>query len=286
MSKKFKDTSLIVKINEYEGEVVEIKFQHTEKYHQRLVHFTETALLIAHIKRWVELYRKEIIPNFEQAEFSTTIQNLSRLDEMKGYISVWSDRLPKLIPENNEINKWKKLHFVFKNYTLLEPNKALTYNQALFILLGLNAYELDFSCIDLPVFDDRPTDELSAIENLFWNTRQNQELRQSAYVQHGKISSENLQKLAMVNGFFQEDTWVSSNFTIVQLKTKPNKESKKKVANRKIIEAIAKGIKKDYPRIANYILAGEVKKIMMEEYDIELSIETIRTGYSGSLKKS
>ncbi len=77
MTKKSEDTSLLIIYKDNDEEAVEIKFQHREPSYERLVHFTETALLIAHIKRWVELYRKEIIPNFEQVE-SPTVHTLTK----------------------------------------------------------------------------------------------------------------------------------------------------------------------------------------------------------------
>ncbi|SFV79716.1 hypothetical protein MNB_SUP05-11-302 [hydrothermal vent metagenome] len=303
MSKEFESISGIVKFKggdketkklrpiiftfkDGDDETIEIKFQHSEQDHNRLVHFYETGWLIVRITNWVKLYQESIIPNFEQVELPTN-KNVARLDEMKAYVSAWDDRLPKLIPENNTLIEVHDLYFVYKNYILLEPNKALTYNQALFILLGLNAHELDFSCIDLPVLDDRPTGELSIIENVLWNTTQNQELRQSAYVQNGKITSENLQKLAETNDFFQKDTWAFQDLNqLDKLKAKPRKESKKKLSNRKIIETIAKEIKKDFPHTADYVLADDVANQLMEDYGIKLSPQTIRTGYSESLKKS
>jgi hypothetical protein len=286
MTKEVKDTSLTFTFKGGDKESTEIKFHHREQDHKRLVHYSETASFMTHITNWMRLYRNEIIPNFEQVDLSTK-KNLVKLDEMKSYLSTWDYRLPKLIPENAGQKYEDDLYYIYKNYILLEPDKALTHNQALFILLGLNAHELDFSCIDLPVLDDRPTGELSIIENVLWNTTQNQELRQSAYVQNGKITSENLQKLAETNDFFQKDTWAFQDLNqLDKLKAKPRKESKKKLSNTKIIETIAKEIKKDFPHTADYVLADDVANQLMEDYGIKLSPQTIRTGYSESLKKS
>ena len=94
-----------------------------------------------------------------------------------------------------------KQHFVKQNYKLLEPNKLLTYNEALFLLLGLNAIALGKEIKDFPVLDgDIPNEP---IERVFCETPQNQALKTSAFFKDGKITSENLVKLAEENGFIR-----------------------------------------------------------------------------------
>jgi len=93
--------------------------------------------------------------------------------------------------------------YVNKNYELLKENKLLSYNEALFLLLGLNAHELGRGIKDFPVLNgDEPIAQLFELD--FWRTDQNQALMQSAHFRSdGKITSENLVILATKeNDFF------------------------------------------------------------------------------------
>jgi len=91
--------------------------------------------------------------------------------------------------------------YVNKNYELLKENKLLSYNEALFLLLGLNAHELGRGIKDFPVLNgDEPIAQLFELD--FWRTKQNQALKQSVFVVDGKITSEKLKELAKENNFF------------------------------------------------------------------------------------
>jgi len=168
----------------------------------RRVHYNTTGLIICEIKRWIKIYTKDVPPDTEKTTY------LPNSKKAKEYIDKWIHWKSKLIPENSAIHEigftadFTKQHFVKLNDKLLEPNKLLTYNQALFLLLGLNAIELGKGIKDFPVLDgDKPNEP---IEGFFWETLQNQALKSSAFVVNGKITSENLLKLAKDNGFFIE----------------------------------------------------------------------------------
>jgi hypothetical protein len=161
---------------------------------KRKVDVNTTGLLICEIKRWIKIYKEKIIPSLNK--------NDKKYQEIKDNVSYWGVYKDYLIPENRSPFKddFTKQHFVKLNYQLLESNKLLNYNQALFLLLGLDSTELDHSMRDFPVLDKaRPT---NVFEFIFWNTEQNQMLKTSAYLQNRKISSENLLDLADKYNFF------------------------------------------------------------------------------------
>ncbi len=132
-------------------------------------------------------------------------------------IQKWADaNLPypfdinSLIPENvverGSIQKYSEF-YVESSYKLLKPKKNLNFGEALFILLGLDPYELA-----LPPFHNfnpekyQPFNDGLSLESVFFITKQYQTLLRSTYLINRKISSENLIKLAIDNDnkFFQE----------------------------------------------------------------------------------
>jgi len=151
----------------------------------RKVDIKTTGALICKIKYWLD--------------FSPKTKN----EKLKAYKVKWNDYLKfHLIPDgiNPQIDAGQ--YFVKLNYKLLEPNKLLDYNVALFLLLGLNAWSLGRRIKDFPVLDgDEPA---GFFELEFWKTPQNEALRVSAFVVGRKITSENLKTLAEANGFFRE----------------------------------------------------------------------------------
>jgi len=151
----------------------------------RKVDIKTTGALICKIKRWLD--------------FSPKTKN----EKLKAYKAKWNTYLKfHLIPDgiNPQIDAGQ--YFVKLNYKLLEPNKLLDYNVALFLLLGLNAWSLGRRIKDFPVLDgDEPA---GFFELEFWKTPQNEALRVSAFVVGRKITSENLKTLAEANGFFRE----------------------------------------------------------------------------------
>lgn len=165
----------------------------------RKVDIYTTVKLICEIKHWIKVL-SETTPKRNKKGFLNN--ELARLP-----INKWEHWLGYLIPENRALSEidftadFKKQHFVKLNYKLLEDNNLLSYNQALFLLLGLNAIELDDNITDFPVLNGtRPS---KPIESYFWYTDQNQALKHSAFVVDGKITSENLVILATKeNNFF------------------------------------------------------------------------------------
>jgi len=160
----------------------------------RKVNINTTGILVCEIKRWIKIYKEKIIPGLDK--------NQKKYKETKDNVSYWDIYKDYLIPENRSPYKedFTKQHFVKLNYKLLEPDKLLTYNQGLFLLLGLDSTELDHSMRDFPVLDGaRPA---NAFEFIFWNTEQNQMLKTSNYVKNRKITSKDLIKLADKYDFF------------------------------------------------------------------------------------
>jgi len=165
----------------------------------RKVDIYTTAGLICEIKRWIKILSKTTPKRNKNGFLNNEPARLP--------INKWEHWLGYLIPENRALSEidftadFTKQHFVKLNYKLLEDGKLLSYNQALFLLLGLNAIELDDNIIDFPVLNGaRPN---NPIESYFWNTPQNQTLKQSAYFRSdGKITSKKLKELAKENNFF------------------------------------------------------------------------------------
>jgi len=168
----------------------------------RKVNYNTTGLIICEIKRWIKIYTKDVPPDTEKTTY------LPNSKKAKEYIDKWIHWESALIPENSAINEigfavdFTKQHFVRLNDKLLEPNKLLSYNQALFLLLGLNAIELGKQIRNFPLLDgDKPNEP---IEGFFWETLQNHALKSSPFVVNGKITSEDLITLAETNGFFRK----------------------------------------------------------------------------------
>jgi len=182
----------------------------------RKVGVNTTVLLIREIRRWIKAYREKIIPNILEPINPPLEEEKSKIyRDTISWVSKWEDWEVALIPENRGVMggvdlNVDRFHFVKLNDKLLEPNKLLTYNQALFLLLGLNAIALDNELADFPEYTvfkgKKPTGRYSQFDFIFWNTPQNQALKTSAFVVDGKIASEDLGKLANdpVNRFFTE----------------------------------------------------------------------------------
>ena len=114
------------------------------------------------------------------------------LDE-NGYGDNWE----VLIPENSKYS-------VETCNSLLEADKLLTFNDALFLLLGLNIAALTlppFARIDL-INHEQSSQYNTGLENIFLNTFEFDTLRNSAYLTNGRINGLNLVKMAEKNGFF------------------------------------------------------------------------------------
>jgi len=128
-----------------------------------------------------------------------------------------------LIPENIGVisDKLKySQHLVDKNYLLLKPNKLLSYDEALFILLGLNTEALHEVLPDnFTLFKNKPS--RNSIEYSFYITLQNEELGKSMFLRSdGYITSNDLNMLAGYSNFFakQDDRIDKRNLNKVVLK--------------------------------------------------------------------
>jgi len=195
-------------INKKTGESCRVLFKAIDD--RRKVSIETTGTLICEIRDQIKLHSKRVM-SYTEEEYSQD------KEYFKQYLNKWEYWLIFLIPENrlisaNEQNEnYTKQQIVKLNYRLLEHNKLLTYNQALFLLLGLNAIELGNNITNFPSMDGEiPDIPGNPIEYYFWSTKQNQELKTSAYVENGKITSEDLIKLAEEHGFFiQKDSRIA-----------------------------------------------------------------------------
>ena len=158
-------------------------YEHLFEYvdDNRKVDINTTGAFICKIKKWLNFFSK----------------NKSK------YLQDWNNYFKyHLIADGINPHIDEGQYYVKQNYQLLKPNRILTYNQALFLLLGLNAHELGRAIKDFPVLNgDEPIAKPFELE--FWRTKQNQELKQSSFIVDGKITSEELLMLAKDNHFFR-----------------------------------------------------------------------------------
>ena len=114
------------------------------------------------------------------------------LDE-NGYGDNWE----VLIPENSKYS-------VETCNSLLEADKLLTFNDALFLILGLDILALTlppFAKINL-IKHEQTSQHNSGLENIFIKTSEFNVLRNSAHLINGRINGLNLVTMAEKNGFF------------------------------------------------------------------------------------
>jgi hypothetical protein len=113
--------------------------------------------------------------------------------------------LDLLIPENigviSDRLKYSQ-HLVNRNYLLLKPNKLLSYDEALFLLLGLNTEALHGTLPDkFTLFKSKPSK--NSLEYCFYITLQNEELSKSMFLRpDGSITSNELHIVANNSNFF------------------------------------------------------------------------------------
>jgi hypothetical protein len=135
-------------------------------------------------------------------------------------IQKWTDAnlhylfdINSLIPENigkdDNLNRYSE-YFVNSSYDLLKHNCVLTFNEALFILLGLYPHNSALPPFhDLDLINYKPFPDGLTLESVFYITRQYTALKRSVFVsKDGKINSENLIILANAeeNMFFQKNS--------------------------------------------------------------------------------
>jgi len=137
------------------------------------------------------------------------------LEELKGSNSddyeIWKYRCMAILPENEgdvlEGRKYCEI-IVNENYRLLKPNNWLTFDQALFILLGLNAIDLTpvtwgyFTMYKYENGLDKSNE--AALKDIFYSTPHFQYLSRSTFVKDGMITSDNLITLALQENLFTQ----------------------------------------------------------------------------------
>jgi hypothetical protein len=124
---------------------------------------------------------------------STIVYRLRTWLDENGYGDNWE----VLIPENSKYS-------VETCNSLLEADKLLMFNDALFLLLGLNIAALTlppFARIDL-INHEQSSAQSNGVKEIFINTFEFDTLRNSAYLTNGRINGLNLVTMAEKNGFF------------------------------------------------------------------------------------
>lgn len=217
----------------------------------RKVAIETTGELICKIKKWLDFFS----------------------NNKSDYFQKWDSILKfHLIADGANPHIDEGQYFVKLNYGLLNSNKSLTYNQALFLLLGLNAHELGRSIKDFPTLNgDEPVAQ--PIEMEFWRTQQNQVLKESAFIDdNGKITSENLELLALSdeNNFF---TVENGNLN------KSKKPRQSTIETQKKIDKIAKQVMLDYPNIGKTDLSVEIEQELLSQFKIPMTSGNIVRSY-------
>jgi hypothetical protein len=124
---------------------------------------------------------------------ATIVYRLKTWLDENGYGGNWE----VLIPENSK-------YAVETCNSLLEADKLLTFNDALFLILGLDILTLTlppFAKINL-IKHEQTSQHNSGLENIFIKTSEFNVLRNSAYLINGRINGLNLVTMAEKNGFF------------------------------------------------------------------------------------
>ncbi len=193
----------------------------------------------------------------------------------------------QLIPENikafDELPKYSQF-YVDSCKNLLKPNILLSFNEALFLLLGLNPFELifpPFNKLNLTNYSP-PIDFPSSLECVFFPIKHYQILKRSSFLRHdGRILSEDLIELAKREGFFNE-------VALQTLNTKEIDNGKRKASTidtQNLITTIAKTIIKNNPEIQKQILASDINTKLKEEHGVtHLKDSTIERQYLNDFK--
>ena len=112
----------------------------------------------------------------------------------------YGDNWEVLIPENSKYS-------VETCNSLLEADKLLTFNDALFLILGLNIVALTlppFAKINL-IKHEQASKYNSGLENIFIKTSEFNALRNSAHLINDRINGLDLVTMAEKNGFFTKN---------------------------------------------------------------------------------
>ena len=117
--------------------------------------------------------------------------------------------IPENIAKDDNLNRYSEF-YVNSGYALLKHNSVLTFNEALFILLGLDPFNSALPLFhDLDLINYNPFSDGLTLESVFYRTRHCSALKRSVFVsKDGKINSENLIILANAeeNMFFQKNS--------------------------------------------------------------------------------
>jgi hypothetical protein len=177
----------------------------------RVVDKSITGFVIYNIDRTIKSYKETILPRLSYIN-----KDAPKNKALKASIDNLEWVRSSLIPENTSVVVMEST--VKRNYSLLKPNKVLTYNQALFTLLGLNVITLDNDLFLVklqtlngirPVYQEEPN---LLIDGILWDTPQNFELKSCAYFNNGLITSEGLIKFATQDNHFFSDNWRKNKF--------------------------------------------------------------------------
>ena len=231
---------LILECKGYQEGIIN-KFEYVDD--NRKVDIYTTHYIICKIKKRLEFYSK------------------STNEEIKSYLFFWNKWIKfDLVPDgtNIDLKSATYQYFVKKNYEFLEDGKLLNHNQALFLLLGLNAYALGKTIKNFPKLgcDEEP---FHPAEMELWRTDQNQALLLSnLFESNGKITSENLKKLANKNNFFTKPKPTN--------KKTENKEKRKEIVKTALVDFLGQaGFKHKYTINSLTQKAGFIKALKEHE---------------------
>jgi hypothetical protein len=173
--------------------------------------------------------------------------------------------IPENIGKDDNLNRYSE-YYVNSSYALLKHNLVLTFNEALFILLGLYPYNSALPPFhDLNLINYDPFSHGLSLGSVFFITRHFEVLKRSPFLRHdGRILSEDLIELAKLEGFFNEVALQALNTN--EIDNDKRKESTKKT--QQLITKIAKKIIKEYPEIQKQTLAFDINTILKEKHKI------------------
>jgi len=191
------------------------------------------------------------------------------------YSSSGYQLLPENIVEFDDLPKYSEF-YVKSSRALLQPNTLLSFNEALFLFLGLNPSVLIFPPFNqLNLFEYiPPLDYPSSLECVFFTIKHYQILKKSAFLKNdGRITSENLLKvIQQEKSTLQKESDLDSSYSV--------NHKKSTVQIQKLITTIAIAIIKNYPEIQKQTLASDINKKLKEEHNItHLKDSTIERQY-------
>jgi len=193
------------------------------------------------------------------------------LNQKTEYVFNRHQLIPENVKEYEELQKYSQF-YVNSCSELLKPDTLLTFNEALFLLLGLNPSELIFPPFNKLDFTDYspPLDFPSSLECVFFTLKHYQVLKRSAFIKNGTITSENLLILADANNFFNQEAL----HLLTHLESDNNDMSdnvnhkESTIKNRCLINKLAKEIIKNNPKINKELVAYQIHETLEKDYKI------------------